>query len=114
MTFPSGVAFVTVTGQNIVDDGGSPQFGVIVFDPGAIQFSPTGIPPTMFENPVIADVQNGVMTPVKVPDSHHAQASNFTYTVTVKLEGRASVVYPGIVISIDTYPSGTVDIAQLL
>lgn len=90
MSFPTGVPRVTVTGQNLVDDGGGPLQGVV------------------------AEVASGVMTPVTLPDSKHAFASVFTYTITVRFEGRTDAVYPGIVISLDNYPSGTVDLAQLL
>jgi len=114
MTFPSGVAKMTVTGQNIVDSGGNPLQGVVVFDMGTPEFSSGATPPTVFENPVMAEVRSGVMDTITIPDSVHAFAAPFTYVITVRFEGRDEIRYPGIVISIDTYASGTVDIAQLL
>lgn len=114
MSFPTGVPRVTVTGQNLVDDGGGPLQGVVVFDAGQLEFAAGATPPTVFDTPVVAEVASGVMTPVTLPDSKHAFASVFTYTVTVRFEGRTDAVYPGIIISLDNYPSGTVDLAQLL
>lgn len=87
MTFPSGVVSTVVTWLNAVTDDGEPLNGLAEFAASADLNFPAATPPTRFSNPAVAEVINGVMTPVTLPDSQHALGSPFTYTVTVKAGG---------------------------
>ena len=87
MTFPSGVQATIVTWQNAVTGDGEPLNGLVEFLASADLNFPAATPPTRFEDPAVAEIVNGVMTPVTLPDSQHALGSPFTYTITVKPAG---------------------------
>lgn len=106
---------VTVTGWNLADGAGAPAQGLVVFDAGQLEVMPsTGGAGGVFENPAVAQVYAGAMTPVTLPDSSRAFAASFTYTVTLKLEGFTDLQFPGVVISRDRFPSGSCDVSQLV
>jgi hypothetical protein len=69
----------------------------------------------VFGNPVVCEVDNGVMTPVTLPDCNLAFPAAFTYTVTLKLEGAdQDLVVNSVVISKSLYPTGTCDVSEFV
>lgn len=87
MTYPSGIPTTIVTWMNAVTDDGEPLNGLVQFSTAADLNFPAATPPTRFANPAVAEVVNGVMAPVYLPDSQTALAAPFTYTVTIKPGG---------------------------
>lgn len=88
MSFPaSGVPSTLVTWQNAVTTDGEPLNALVEFSTTADLNFPSATPPTRFENPAVAEVVNGVMTSVILPDSKLSQGTAFVYTVTIKPEG---------------------------
>lgn len=106
---------ITVTGINVGDGAGGLANGLVLFDSGQIEVSPgTGGPSGVFENPAIAQVYQGVMTPVVLADSQLAFAAPFTYAITLKIEGFNDQVFSSVVISRSRFPSYTCDLSQLV
>lgn len=87
MSFPSGVPSTIVTWQNAVTADGEPLNALVEFSTTADLNFPAATPPTRFENPAVAEVVNGVMATVTLPDSQHALGTPFSYTVTIRPEG---------------------------
>lgn len=109
------IPVITVTGLNVGDGAGAPASGMVVFDSGQLEVAPgIGGPSAVFENPAIQQVYQGVMTQVDLPDSQIAFATPFTYTITLKIDGFDDLVFSGVQISKNRFPSGTCDLSQLV
>lgn len=110
------VPTILVTGLSLTDGAGSPGQGLVEFDAGDELVVPgIGGAARVYDNPAVAQVLAGVMTPVTLPDSTLAFAAAFTYTVALKLEGADSdVVVSGVTISKSVFASGTCDVSQLV
>lgn len=106
---------ITVTGASVSDIALGGAEGLVFFDAGQIQVVPgIGGPAGVLENPVVAQVYQGVMNPVSLPDSQVAFASAFTYTITLKIEGFSDLIFSAVVIGRNRFPAGTCDLSQLV
>jgi hypothetical protein len=112
MTFPAGLATITVTGQHILSLDGQPLDGAVIF----IASGPLDDPAAdaMLSGSAVAVVSEGVMTPITIPATD-AVSPPFTYDIAFRLDsadGTSPPPYPGI--SIPSTLGPTVDISALL
>lgn len=117
MPLPSGIATVTVTGQNLCDLEGNPAlFGTVHFKASGQLVDPThGV--IIANIDVIQPVSNGVMTPVVLPvNDSTVNPNGFTITVRQELFYGSSLtpVLSIYNISLDHTTEPSIDLSELI
>lgn len=117
MPLPSGIATVTVTGQNLCDLEGNPAVSGMVYFLASNTLADPTHNTVISEYRVQTPVVNGVMVPVLLPiNDGTVNPQNFTYTVRTELYYGTSVtpVVTDNPVAITHLNEPTVDLASLL
>lgn len=111
MSFPASLTTITVTGLHVLDLGGAPLNGFVVFTASEPVADPAVS--TLAFGSAEALVTNGVMAPVTIPTTDSV-SPGFTYTITLRLqsEDNSPPPYTGIVVPHSL--GASVDLSALL
>jgi hypothetical protein len=111
VTFPGGLTTITVTGENLLDFGGAPLNGFVVFSASGVAADPAA--GLVLEGSAAGQVVNGVMEPVVIPTTDSVSPA-FTYTVELKLATADADPPPRTGIAVPAALGSTVDLSDLL
>jgi hypothetical protein len=111
VTFPGGLETIEVTGLNLLDFGGSPVSGYVIFTPSAPQAVPAVS--AVLAGSAVAQVTGGVMTPVVIPTTDSVSPA-FTYTIALRLQTEDASPPPWTGINIPHTLGASVDLSALI
>jgi hypothetical protein len=115
VTFPAGLASITVTGQNLLGAGGSPLSGEIIFTPSGVIADPAVS--ALLEGSAVAEVSSGAIVQPFALAATDCVSPGFTYTITFRLrtpDGTPAVLAPYPDVAIPHTLGAAVDISVLV
>lgn len=111
MTFPDGLTTIEVTGLSLLDFGGVPLSGTVIFTASEPVAAP-GAEALLFGS-ATTEVVDGVLMPVTIPTTD-CVSPPFTYTIEMKLDEPDASPSPWAGVSIPSALGASVDLSALL